>query len=314
MKRLTLRGQLGVILCASALNLGLGWWTVASLVATTANFYLTTWEEFHTGTLYLSAFSGPVEGILIICAIFLITGRVGPSFWDTGILSFLGIKSNSLVESLPIKDLPLNECFLLFSLVGLLFNIVSAAANVSASLPSVRANSMIRPLGRLLPYTVHTTAMIYWLAHAHSILGTVTLVPFLLFWGVSFAHHVGMLILAHLSSSRFPAVYKHPNLVLALLGAIDAKRGYVQRNLASEQTVVGLCLVFAAAVYGHFVWEVIGDICEFYDINCLTIKHKKPEDAPDKVKNALPANSEAAAVVRQQQQSSSSPSKKQKRS
>lgn len=47
------------------------------LIATTANFYLTTWEEFHTGTLYLSEFSGPVEGILLIVAMFAVTGFVG---------------------------------------------------------------------------------------------------------------------------------------------------------------------------------------------------------------------------------------------
>jgi ethanolaminephosphotransferase len=68
-----------VILTASALNLGLDWWTVASLTATTANFYLTTWEEFHTGTLFLSAFSGPVEGILLVVALFATTGFVGSS-------------------------------------------------------------------------------------------------------------------------------------------------------------------------------------------------------------------------------------------
>lgn len=50
---------------------------VAALVATNANFYLTTWEEFHTGTLYLSEFSGPVEGILLIIAMFTVTGFTG---------------------------------------------------------------------------------------------------------------------------------------------------------------------------------------------------------------------------------------------
>lgn len=62
---------------ASALNLGLSWWTVASLVATQANFYVSTWEEFHTGTLFLSAFSGPVEGILLVVGVFIITGFKG---------------------------------------------------------------------------------------------------------------------------------------------------------------------------------------------------------------------------------------------
>jgi hypothetical protein len=41
------------------------------------NFYLTTWEEYHTGVLYLGYFSGPVEGILAIVLLFMITGAAG---------------------------------------------------------------------------------------------------------------------------------------------------------------------------------------------------------------------------------------------
>ena len=51
--------------------------TVASQVFTLANFYLTTWEEYHTGVLFLSSFSGPVEGIIIIVVIFFLTGMYG---------------------------------------------------------------------------------------------------------------------------------------------------------------------------------------------------------------------------------------------
>ncbi|KAE8232886.1 hypothetical protein CF326_g2078 [Tilletia indica] len=40
---------------------GRSYWTLASIIATLSNFYLTTWEEFHTGTLFLSAFSGPLH-------------------------------------------------------------------------------------------------------------------------------------------------------------------------------------------------------------------------------------------------------------
>ena len=64
------------------------------MVASLANFYLTTWEEYHTGEriisyasfkcaeastgqLYLGVFSGPVEGILMIVVIFIVTGVVG---------------------------------------------------------------------------------------------------------------------------------------------------------------------------------------------------------------------------------------------
>ena len=42
-----------------------------------ATFYLTTWEEYHTGTLYLGVVSGPVEGVLMLCGIFAFTAVKG---------------------------------------------------------------------------------------------------------------------------------------------------------------------------------------------------------------------------------------------
>jgi len=41
------------------------------------NFYFSTWEEYHTGTLYLGYISGPVEGIFIVLFCFLIAGYAG---------------------------------------------------------------------------------------------------------------------------------------------------------------------------------------------------------------------------------------------
>lgn len=72
-----LNTTLEVILSAAALNIGTSWWFVISQIATIANFYLSTWEEYHTGTLYLSVFSGPVEGIIIIVILYIITGFFG---------------------------------------------------------------------------------------------------------------------------------------------------------------------------------------------------------------------------------------------
>ncbi|GAA5967145.1 hypothetical protein JCM11641_000454 [Rhodosporidiobolus odoratus] len=276
-----LNTTLGCLLAASALNLGLSWWTVASLVATNMNFYLTTWEEYHTGTLFLSAFSGPVEGLLLVVAVFTMTGFKGPQFWDTGVLSLFGINpsSFSLLSFLPfrVKDLPLNDLFLVFSSIGLFFNIISATHNVYLSLPASSRSPihLLKPLSRLTRYIVHTAAMLSWLHARESLLLRTTLfIPFTLFWGVSFAHHVQLLILAHLTKSPFPAAWKHPLLMLSVLGAVDARLGLVQANESRTHDVVLGCLGLALLVYGHFVWEVIGDICAFYDINCLTIKRK----------------------------------------
>ena len=51
--------QLEALLTCYALNLGRSWWTVASQIATLANFYLTTWEEYHTGMLPMGSLSEP---------------------------------------------------------------------------------------------------------------------------------------------------------------------------------------------------------------------------------------------------------------
>ncbi|GAA5868711.1 hypothetical protein JCM8547_003791 [Rhodosporidiobolus lusitaniae] len=288
-----LNTTLGVLLTASALNLGLSWWTVASLVATNMNFYLTTWEEFHTGTLFLSAFSGPVEGVLLVVAVFVVTGFKGPEFWDTGLLTLLGIhpSTNSFLSSLPfrVKDLPINDFFLVFSAIGLAFNIVSATHNVYLSLPAESRTplNLIKPLTRLSPWLIHTAAMVSWLHARESLLLRTTLfLPFAIFWGLSFAHHVQILILSHLTKSPFPSVWKHPLLLLSILGAVDARVGIVQTSDERTHNALLACVGIAALVYAHFVWEVVGDICAFYDINCLTIKRTHVGPSPAEVARA----------------------------
>ncbi|GAA6061052.1 hypothetical protein JCM10212_000095 [Sporobolomyces blumeae] len=265
---------LGAILTASALNLGLSWWTVASLIATNCNFYLSTWEEWHTGTLFLSAFSGPVEGILIVVALFTVTGFKGPEFWDTGILTVLGISPSSL--PFHVKNLPLNDFFLLFSSVGLVFNIITATHNVYLSLPASSRTpaSLAKPLSRLSPWIIHTAAMLTWLfAKEAIVLRTTLFLPFAFLWGISFAHHVQLLILAHLTKSKFPAAWKHPLLMLSIVASVDANLptwvgidSVVQSSDERTKATVFACLAIALVVYSHFVWEVVGDICAFYDI------------------------------------------------
>lgn len=294
-----LNTTLGCLLVASALNLGLSWWTVASLVATQANFYVSTWEEFHTGTLFLSAFSGPVEGILLVVGVFIITGFKGPGFWDTGVLSFFGLhpSTNSFLASLPfhVKDLPINDLFLCFSSVGLLFNIYAALKNIYVAMPaeSRTLSSLVKPLTRLSPFIAQTFAMLGWIhARERLLLRTTLFIPLALFWGIASAHHVQLVILAHLTKSSFPSALYHPLVLLTVVAALDARFQIFQTtDERVKQAVLG-CLAIAFLVYSHFVWEVIGDICRFYDINCLTIKRKPPpgsaghHDSPAEVAQA----------------------------
>jgi ethanolaminephosphotransferase len=112
--------------------------------------------------------------------------------------------------------------------------------------------------------------MITWLSSNDFIMSTTLLIPFFIFWGLSFAHHVGLLILAHLTQSGFPSLSHHPLLILSVLGSLDANLANVgygfQGSSGSAAVVVAGSLVAAVGVYGHFIWEVIGDICRFYDM------------------------------------------------
>lgn len=159
---------LEVILAQAAFGYSRSWWTVASQAAAISNFYLSTWEEYHTGTLYLSAFSGPVEGILMICVMYAITALKGPAIWATPIIRAIphiangvdsrmarfGVKPkmmdltaagkgvvpvlsfgqlggqayNALSKVGWLRDLSVREAFMWFGAVGLLGNIANSCA------------------------------------------------------------------------------------------------------------------------------------------------------------------------------------------
>nr|GAT52559.1 predicted protein [Mycena chlorophos] len=269
---------LEALLACHALNLGRSWWTVTSQVATLANFYLTTWEEYHTGQLYLGVFSGPVEGILMIVAIFTISGIFGPSFWDTGILTFLRLTNVPYVNSLP--DTPLNVSFMVFSAFGLLYNIASSCSNVSRA-----KRAMGRPILLLLPFLVSASLQIVWLAHPRAsdpaILYSPLFVPFLCAWGLQFARHVGRMILAHVTQDgcAFPVfdsmwVWTALCTVDAYLPLLIGRPPVIQSSALGRTVLVYATLALSVVLYGQFCVEVIGDITDYMGIACFTVRKK----------------------------------------
>lgn len=121
-----LNTSLGVLTWASSTYLGQSWWTVASLCATLGNFYLSTWEEYHTGILFLGYFSGPVEGVLMLCGVHLISGYFGPAIWVLRVeevLPFIDFKSNPTTKLL--GGLQLNHILIVIGGLVTLCNIIN---------------------------------------------------------------------------------------------------------------------------------------------------------------------------------------------
>ncbi|KAI7952562.1 hypothetical protein MJO29_008193 [Puccinia striiformis f. sp. tritici] len=293
-----LNTTLGAILASAALNLGHSWWTVASQVASLANFYLTTWEEYHTGTLFLSSFSGPVEGILLVIGVFLVTAVYGPPFWDQGILTLLGLGSIPILNNWGL-DFPLNKLSLAFAICSLGSNILGSYVNVVRSNQGKKSSSAKTLLG-LLPFVLQTAINLLWL-HSQPTLMSRHLLPFMVYYGLSFAYLVGLLIVSHILKA--PEVFPYWNVLLgwSLIGFADSyiniltfglvKQPLFQRSEAGVVKFIWFSILLAGLVYAYFVTDVVLDVCDYCGINCLTIKKKPagqklgqaPQESPSKV-------------------------------
>lgn len=106
---------------------------VMSMVASLSNFHLTTWKEHHTGTLFLSVFSGRVEGLLLILAVCAIAALVGsPAFWNRALWDVTQLYHLDIVQSSPTLlrfNFPLNEAFLAFSGAALSVDVMASYGN-----------------------------------------------------------------------------------------------------------------------------------------------------------------------------------------
>ncbi|EJD43494.1 hypothetical protein AURDEDRAFT_114773 [Auricularia subglabra TFB-10046 SS5] len=297
---------LELILCQRALNLGRSWWTVASMVASLMNFYLTTWEEYHTGQLYLGVFSGPVEGIIMIVVLYIITGYYGTVFWDQGTLAFIGVKKLPILANLP--DMPLNGAFMVFAGVGLAFNILTSYSNVYKACKAAN-KSVTKPLAYLLPFVFTVGLYLSWLTPwqpvplpdgsvnsldvdatlaqkttpappgLESILNSELFVPFLCSWGLQFAHQVGKMILAHVTKGRFP-VWDWMWVWLSVC-ALDwnartlfERAPLIQTSPDRTRALIYVTLVLTIASYVRFCTFVIGDITNYLGIACFTVRKK----------------------------------------
>jgi ethanolaminephosphotransferase len=104
--------SLEVLIFAASQNLGMGWKTVMTLFGSLLTFYVQTWDEYHTKTLTLGLISGPVEGILILVAVYAFTAiKGGASFWQQAMFPTVGIPKYAFIPEY-IYNLPFNEWYM----------------------------------------------------------------------------------------------------------------------------------------------------------------------------------------------------------
>ncbi|KAI1432432.1 Choline/ethanolaminephosphotransferase [Xylaria sp. CBS 124048] len=283
-----LNTSLECLIFAASQNMGQSWYTVASVGASLGTFYVQTWEEYHTKTLTLGIINGPVEGILVLVFVYILTGlKGGASFWQQPMLATVGIP-----ESLGIPDfiygLSFTQWYMVQGTFFMVYNTVDSARNVIKARRARGDRSRGALLG-LAPFFVTWALLIAYL-YLQPVILTQHLVPFVMFAGIVNAYSVGQMITAHLVKLDFP--YWNV-LVLPLAGGIVDSLGPIFKDHVGwasgwpsalgngvYQVAFMFCMLgMAIGVYGSFVVDVIVTICDYLDIWCLTIKHPYVEEA-----------------------------------
>jgi len=205
----------------------------------------------------------------------------GPSFWDQGILTVIGLNKVEWINDI-VPNVGLNVAFMIFGAVGLAFNIFTSCSNVFKSRRQ-SGQSPLTPLIYLLPFPATVLLQIFWLSHPSvedsAIIYSESLVPFLCAWGLMFAHQVGKIILAHVTKTEFPLL--DSAWIWSVIGALDVNLPRIFGRPAIIQTSPGrlhlfvlATLVISLASYARFVTLVINDITEYLGIACFTVRKR----------------------------------------
>lgn len=236
--------------------------------------FFSTWETYHTHTLYLGYFNGPTEGLLIAALINAASGYFGPQIWDIPLDDIFGYPE--YLVPYVLRDLwppIILFAFCTAQLPGCIYHVVIARRN--ADLP------VLPTFLEWTPFLIFAGSIIAWLGSEHSyLLKDNHLALFCLVLSFVFGRLTTKIILHHLTRQPFPY---WTVLLLPLIG------GAVLVHLPScgldpitpdfEYLYLQAYFVFAAIVYGNWAWKVIDRICAFLDINCLTIKQKEKKNS-----------------------------------
>lgn len=245
---------LGVIVQAASLGVGFGWRLGVLMGLVFWAFYLPTWEEYHTGILHLGHINGPTEGIIMACAVMMITGWKGVSFWWHPILPY----DFCLIDLMTA----------LISATFFLYYLPSALLTVS------RKTRISYACLQLIPMALLSVAFASWMWSPNSTIISDSLLActFILNVGLVFGKMATKIILAHLLKRPFP--YGTAILWPMILGSTCINLGYL---LPYEPLLVYSYFAFSLLAYCWWAVDTINRFCAYLDINCLTLKKRKKE-------------------------------------
>ncbi|KAK5631510.1 hypothetical protein RRF57_007224 [Xylaria bambusicola] len=280
----SLNCTLGSLLETAAMALGTSKSGVFTALCPCLAMFFSTWETYHTHTLYLGYFNGPTEGILIACSVMALSGIYGPDIWTERIVDLVGEKNlfgyDHFVGDYSIRDiwiLVIVGSLVLGHMPFCVLNVVKARR---------RNNLPVLPVFlEWIPMAVYTLSIGAWLYSPYSTLMRENhLVLFCLTMSFVFGRMTTKMILAHLTRQPFPywTVMLIPLVGGAILGNLP-RFGLPPISARHEHYYLWAYFFFSLVVYFRWAFLVTTSICDFLGINCLTIPHEKQVENQRKV-------------------------------
>ncbi|CCK72009.1 diacylglycerol cholinephosphotransferase KNAG_0I02230 [Huiozyma naganishii CBS 8797] len=252
----------------SAIGMGYNYFFLVSQCICLTNFYLSTWEEFHTHKLFLSEFCGPVEGVIILCFSFLVTGIWGQQLvWHTTLFEINGIE----IEVIHLT--------FLFMVSAVILNIVTALKNVkdyyvsqSGKDESQVKKEIAGAMDGLMPFAVYFISVFNLAAVDIRFIN----LPLVLSIGLTMAFVVGRIIVAHLTKQPFP-MFNAPMAIPSIQLVVYLVARYILKYDSVEITkaLTWLGCGVAGGIHFMFINEIVFEFTTFLDCYALSIKHPK---------------------------------------
>ncbi|RDA82723.1 hypothetical protein CP532_1827 [Ophiocordyceps camponoti-leonardi (nom. inval.)] len=272
----SLNCTLASLLETAAMGLGPSRAGVFTALCPCLPMFFSTWETYHTHTLYLGVFNGPTEGLLIASGIMALSGVYGPDIWTQPIAQILGrilpVGVAQLLGETTSRDIWISliiSSLLVFHVPFCVYHVVLARR--SKNLP-------IAPVFlEWTPMAVYTLSIGAWVFSPHSTLMRDNhLVLFCLTMSFVFGRMTTKMILAHLTRQPFPywTVMLFPLVGGAVLGNLPLL-GLPAVSARAELLYLRAYFVFALVVYFRWAFLVVTSICNFLGINALTIPKEK---------------------------------------
>ena len=231
--------------------------------------FFSTWETYHTHTLYLGYFNGPTEGLILASLIMVISGYYGPQIWTHKVSSVLGPSTVDFLGDITIRDLWVPTLLLGF-FVAHLPSCIYHVVNVRRS----KGRPVLPVFLEWTPMLVFTFSTGSWLFSPYSsLLSHNRLLLFCLTMSFVFGRLTTKIIFHHLTKQPFPywTVLLAPLVGGAILGNLP-RLGIFRINPTVELCYLWAYFVFALVAYMRWALLVINAMCSYLNINCLTIK------------------------------------------